>query len=121
MKKITYILILLLISMLYGCREDEITGFDKFNIKNSLKQKIYYETDGYSFGKKTGEIGINEKEYIGELASHSTLGLRLFEIKIYTNSSKTELLYSYFENKVPLESGDEDGLTFNMTEDKIIK
>lgn len=121
MKKITYIFLLTIMTMLFGCGEDDNVHYNPFKIKNSLQENIYYEVKG-SFGEKIGEIGIGEKVYIGEIASSPFMGICLYEIKIYTDSTKIKLLYSFVEGEEKqLESSKEDGLYFNMTEDKIIK
>jgi len=120
MKKIAYIFLLTIMTMLFGCVEDESVNYNPFKIKNSLQENIYYEVNG-SFGEKIGEIGIGEKVYIGEIASSQFMGMGLYEIKIYTDSTKIKLLYSFVKGEEKQLEYNKDEILFNMTEDKIIK
>jgi hypothetical protein len=120
MKKIAYIFLLTIMTILSGCREDDNVHYHPFKIKNSLQENIYYEVNG-SFGEKIGEISIGEKVYIGEIASSSFIGLGLHEIKIYTDNTKIKLLYSLVKGEEEQLEYSKDGILFDMTEDKIIK
>ena len=134
MKKIIYLILLVFSIVLNGCLFEGKTmdgGSVKrldYTIMNNLKlQEIYYETETVKEIKK-GVIAEGKTQKIGEITSSEVSGISIIKLKIYTNSSKEKLIYSFEKNNEKdrekmsdfrIES--EDMLIFNMTEDKIIK